>query len=69
MNGLRDMLYGTGQTGTTAAAPQSTFGTNFGLNVGSETFRVQLAISGLLLAGFALLIFLHAKGNRFSVHV
>ncbi|MGH9542965.1 MAG: hypothetical protein ACRD2H_13920 [Terriglobales bacterium] len=69
MNGLRDMLYGTGATYTTAQTPASTIGGGFGFNVGSEAFRVQLAISGLLLAAFAVLIVLHAKGNRFSVHV
>ena len=73
-NGLRDMIYGGGgysvaQAPDGGVGPSSTLGSNFGFNVGSETFRVQLAISGLLLAAVAVLVFMHTRGHRFSVHV
>ena len=84
MNGLRDMLYanpagvgayggagsnqatGVGQLGQ---ATVETVGANLGFNVGHETFRVQLAIGGLLMAAFVVLLLLHRGGNRFSVKV
>ena len=50
-------------------AAGSTLGASFGFNVGSETFRVQLAISGLVIAVVVGLLFLHKHGYRFSVKV
>jgi hypothetical protein len=47
----------------------STLGANFGFNLGHETFRVQVAITGLVIAAFIGLLLLHRNGQRFSVHV
>ncbi len=76
MNSLRDMLYSGNPgpaytyTGGDPGAPSSfNVGGNVGLNVGSEVFRVQLSIAGLLMAAFVGLVLLHRSGNRFSVHV
>lgn len=70
MNGLRDMLYSQPYaTAQAAGGNGSTVGASFGFNVGSETFRVQLAISGIVLAAIVGLLWLHKKGNRFSVKV
>lgn len=76
MNGLAAMMYGQpgGQTGWYGTAPQdtsggSTLGANLGLNVGSETFRVQLSIAGIFLVAVVVLVVLHANGHRASVHV
>lgn len=64
MNGLLDSYYtGYGQ-------PQSsTLGGVAGFNVGSEVFKVQVGITGFLIAALAVLYLLHRAGNRFSVHV
>lgn len=69
MNGLRDMLYAQPYATAQANGGGSTVGASFGFNVGSETFRVQLAISGIVLAAIVGLLWLHKKGNRFSVKV
>lgn len=68
MNGLRDMLYNA-PSGADAGGGGPTLGASFGFNVGSETLRIQIGIAGLLLAAVAALVFLHMRGNRFSVHV
>lgn len=67
MNGLRDMIYG-GDQSPVGENDYSLIGAQFGFNVGSETFRIQLAITGLLIAAVAFIVLLHARGHRFSVH-
>lgn len=47
----------------------SLVGASFGFNIGSETFRIQLAIAGLLVLAVAVLLWMHARGHRFSVKV
>jgi len=78
MNALRDVIYqspstGAGPYGQPAGGGQSvgrnSAGAGFGVNLGGETFRVQLAISGIILTAFVVLLLLHRKGNRFSVKV
>lgn len=44
-------------------------GADFGFNVGSETFRVQMAIAGLFLVALAAIVYAHKSGYRFSVKV
>ena len=71
MNGLRDMLYGP-QGGSSLAAgsgPSPNVGANFGFNIGDETLRIQLAISGLVVLAVAVLVYMHRSGYRFSVNV
>lgn len=65
-NGLAQMLYAVPPAQTQAPA---TVGTTLGLNVGSETLRVQLSIAGLLLAAVVGLFLLHRTGVRFHVNV
>jgi hypothetical protein len=67
-NGLRDMLTGPPAVGNPAAT-QSLVGAQFGFNLGSQTFRVQLAITGLLILAFSVLVLMHMRGQRFSVKV
>ncbi len=72
MNGLLDSYYqidtlSGGGGGLTGGA--STLGANLGFNVGSEVFRVQSSVTGLLLAAVVVLLLLHKSGNRFSTHV
>lgn len=74
MGSLADRMYGPASA-STAWSPSpdspggSTFGVDFGANVGSEVFRVQLATTGLLISAFVVLLWLHRRGHRFSVQV
>jgi len=75
VNGLLDAYYNSptlvGGNGASSSGGGSlqTLGANAGLNVGSELFRVQAGVTGLLLAAFVVLLLLHRGGHRFSTHV
>lgn len=70
-NGLSQLLYApyTQPNQPAANGGGSTLGGSFGFNVGSETFRVQLAIGGILLAAVVGLFLLHRSGIRFHTTV
>ena len=70
MNGLLDSYYTMpGAYTGNSSNPVQTLGGSIGFNVGSEVFRVQAGITGLLLASVVVLLLLHRGGHRFSTRV